>query len=159
MTIVIARAANPVDARRLQEVLTGRLPQWFGQAESNRHYAEQAAIFDAWVARADGEECGLLLLKRHSAVAAEIYWMGVDPKCHRQGVGRALITEVVSALRAEGVKFLFVSTLHASVDYAPYALTRRFYESLGFELALSSGHGLPKADDNPLTIYLKVLRD
>ena len=54
-------------------------------AQSNRHYAEQAETLDAWTARIDERARGLLLLKRHSTVSAEIYWLGVDPDHHRRG--------------------------------------------------------------------------
>jgi GNAT superfamily N-acetyltransferase len=88
MGVSIAREEDPAASRRLLETLTARLPEWFAQPESNRHYAEQAEILEAWVARLDGSARGLLLLKRHGAVGAEIYWLGVDPDHHRQGIGR-----------------------------------------------------------------------
>ncbi len=94
----------------------------------------------------------MLLLKRHSAVSAEIHWLGVDPDHHRQGIGRALIDAVEERLRQERVKFLFVMTLHPNDPYEPYRRTRTFYESLGFDLVLSGG-----SPPNPLAWYLRLL--
>lgn len=137
MGVSIAREEDPAASRQLLEVLTARLSEWFAQPQSNRHYAEQAEILEGWIARIEGNALGLLLLKRHSAISAEIYWLGVDPDHHRQGIGRALIGTIESRLRQEGLKYLFVTTLHPDDPYEPYRHTRAFYERLGFELALS----------------------
>lgn len=155
MGVSIAREEDPAASRRLLEDLTGRLPEWFGQPQSNRHYAEQAEILEAWTARIDGGTVGLLLLKRHSAVSAEIYWLGIDPAHHRQGIGQALVRAIERQLGQEGLKYLFVMTLHPEDPYEPYQRTRAFYERLGFELALSRDP--PGASPNPLAYYLKPL--
>jgi GNAT superfamily N-acetyltransferase len=148
MGISIAREEDPAASRRLLETLTARLPEWFAQPESNRHYAEQAEILEAWVARLDGSARGLLLLKRHSAVSAEVYWLGVDPDHHREGIGKALIGAIENRLKQERVKYLVVATLHPDDPYEPYRRTRAFYGRLGFELLLSR---------DPLAYYLKPL--
>jgi ribosomal protein S18 acetylase RimI-like enzyme len=155
MRVSIAREEDPAASRRLLEDLTTRLPEWFAQPDSNRHYAEQAEILDAWTARIDGTTHGLLMLKRHSAVSAEIYWLGIDPDRHRQGIGRALVGAVERQLRQEGLKYLFVMTLHPDDPYEPYRRTRLFYERLGFELALTLEP--PGSSPNPLAYYLKSL--
>ena len=85
MALEVARETDPNLKRRRIEALTARLPQWFGRPESNRHYAEQAEILEGWVARRDGHDVGLLLVRRHAAVSAEIYWLGVEPDHHRAG--------------------------------------------------------------------------
>jgi len=147
MGVSKAREEDPTASRRLLEALTTRLPQWFAQTDSNRHYAEQAEIMESWTARI-GHAHGLLLLNRHSAVSAEIYWLAVDPDHHRQGLGRALITTIEHRLRQDRLKYLFVTTLHPDDPYEPYRRTRAFYERLGFELVLSR---------EPLASYLKPL--
>jgi GNAT superfamily N-acetyltransferase len=157
MEVSIAEEKDPAFRRRILETLTARLPEWFGRDEANRHYAEQAEILEAWVARIDGRPEGLLLLKRHSAVSAEIYWLGVDPDHHRQGIGRALIGAVEHRLKEEKIRFLFVMTLHPEDPYEPYRRTRLFYERMGFALALSSGEALATSSSNPLAYYLKLL--
>ena len=148
MGVSIVREEEHAASRRLQEALTARLPEWFAQPDSNRHYAEQAEILDAWTARIDGRSVGLLLLKRHSAISAEIYWLGVDPDHHRRGIGRALIGAIEDRLRHETLKYLFVTTLHPNDPDESYRGTRAFYGRLGFELVLSR---------EPLAYYLKSL--
>ena len=148
MGVSIVREQEPAASRRLLEALTARLPEWFAQPDSNQHYAEQAEILDAWTARIDGRPVGLLLLKRHSAISAEIYWLGVDPDHHRKRIGRALIGAIEDRLKHERLKYLFVTTLHANDPDESYRGTRAFYERLGFELVLSR---------EPLAYYLKSL--
>src|SRR5215468_7034444 len=103
MEMSIAEESDPGVRRRILENLTARLPAWFGQAGSNRRYARQAELLEARVAWTGGQAIGLLLLKRHSAVSAEVYWLGVDPDFHRQGVGRRLMGAVEHRLRGEKV--------------------------------------------------------
>jgi GNAT superfamily N-acetyltransferase len=157
MRFSIAEERVPEARRRIVEALTARLPEWFGQPEANRHYAEQASRLEALVARLDGRDIGLLLLKRHGAASAEVYWLGIDPAHHRQGVGRALIGAAVERLQRGNARFLFVMTLDPGDPYEPYRRTRAFYESVGFELVLTgvAGHGGSSSD--PLAYYLKVL--
>jgi ribosomal protein S18 acetylase RimI-like enzyme len=155
MGVSIAREEDPAVSRRLLEDLTTRLPEWFAQPQSNRHYAEQAGILEAWTARIDGRTVGLLFLKRHSVVSAEIYWLGIDPDHHRQGIGQDLVRAIERQLGQEGLKYLFVMTLHPEDPYEPYQRTRAFYERLGFELVLSRDP--PGASSNPLAYYLKPL--
>jgi GNAT superfamily N-acetyltransferase len=157
MEVSIVEEKDPALRRRILETLTARLPEWFAQGESNRHYAAQAEILEAWVARLDGRACGLLLIKRHSPVSAEIYWLGVDPDHHRQGIGKALIGAIEHRLRKDKIKFLFVMTLHPGDPYEPYRRTRLFYERMGFALALSSGKALATSSSDPLAYYLKLL--
>ena len=157
MDVTVSQEKGSASNSRLLEALTARLPQWFAQAVANRHYAEQAEKLEAWIARLDGQAAGMLLLKRHSAKSSEIYWLGVDPSHHRRGIGRALIGALERQLREEKARFLFVTTLHPQVDYEPYQRTRAFYESIGFELALSSAQGPTGSSSDPLACYLKLL--
>lgn len=142
-------------SRALLEAMTRLLPEWFGQADSNRHYAEQAETLDAWVASTAGRDVGLLLVKNHGPINAEIYWMGIDPVFHRQGIGQALVEAVRQDLARKDMRFLFVMTLHPDAPYEPYQHTRRFYEALGFVQVLTpQGFGDKR---NPCTYYLACL--
>ena len=52
MGVSIAREKDPAGNRRIMETLTARLPEWFAQEKSNRHYAGQAEILEAWTEQA-----------------------------------------------------------------------------------------------------------
>lgn len=152
--LIISLEPDPAQKRALQEKLTAKLGDWFGRPESNAAYALQAERLDGYVAKSEGEQCGLLLLKRISLVSAEIYWLGVDPSRHRSGAGRALVEAAVKDCRSRGVRHLFVATLHPSVPYEPYQRSRLFYEALGFVHVLDEHVADPR---NPLAYYLRSL--
>ena len=154
MPLSISLEADPRRKRQLQEQLTAGLPEWFGQPAANRAYAEQSERLPGYVARVDGAPRGLLLLKTHSPVSAEIYWMGVDRACHHSGIGRALVEAACAAARQDKALFMFVQTLHGRIAYEPYARTRRFYEALGFRYMLEA-QGTDET--NPLALYRKRL--
>jgi len=154
MTLSITLEPDPRRRRELLERLTAGLPEWFGLPVANRAYAEQAERLPGHVATVDGVPCGLLLLKRHSPVSAEIYWLGVDRARHRCGIGRALVEAAGAGARMDGIAFLFVHTLHPKVADESYARTSRFYEAVGFRYVLEPQ--VPP-DANPLGIYMKSL--
>jgi GNAT superfamily N-acetyltransferase len=157
-TVIVRAESNPDKRRVLQESLTALLPKWFGCAASNSHYAKQAVLLPGWVAHLDGHDRGLLLVKRHGTWSAEIYWMAVDPTCHRRGVGTALLDAVVTAMADEGRKLLFVYTLGPDSRNEHYAQTRKFYKSRGFFLAVTD-HGATALSDggHPMAYYVKLL--
>jgi N-acetylglutamate synthase-like GNAT family acetyltransferase len=146
---------NPTRKRELLERLTAGLPQWFGLPASNAKYAMLAETLDGYIAEWDGARRGLLLLKYHSQTSAEIYWIGVDPACHRKGVGRTLMKAAIEDACRQGVQYLFVATLHPDVDYEPFLRTRRFYKAMGF-VYVHAEH-FPADPVNPIAYYLKQL--
>ncbi|HEY4166519.1 MAG TPA: GNAT family N-acetyltransferase [Reyranella sp.] len=154
MPLSISLEPDPRRKRQVLERLTDGLPEWFGQPAANRAYAEQAEKLAGYVASVDGVARGLLLLKTHSPVSAEIYWMGVDRTCHRSGVGRALVEAACVAARLDKALFIFVQTLHPRVAYEPYERTRHFYESMDFRYMLEAQG---TNDASPLAIYMKCL--
>jgi GNAT superfamily N-acetyltransferase len=154
MKIVVSLELNPVRKREIQERLTALIPEWFGLPDANLHYGNQAEVLRGYVASIGEEPKGLLLLKTHSPISAEVYWVGVDPAYHRSGIGRALIEAASDTARRDGAKFLFVATLHPSVNYEPYQRTRRFYEALGFQYVLEEQF---PDEQNPQGYYMKAL--
>ena len=155
MPIEVTLNQSPVRKRELQEQLTALLPQWFGKPDSNAAYAKQAEVLDGYIAMSEGAARGLLLLKQTSPISAEIFWMGVDPRHHRAGIGRALIDRACTDARSTKTKYLFVATLHPDDPYEPYQRTRRFYEAQGFRFVLEEQ--FPADAENPLAYYIKEL--
>ena len=119
--------------------LLGLLPTWFGIEASNVAYIEAARRLPTYLARpagptgaGAGEPVGVLLADRHFPQSAEIHLLAVDPRLHRAGAGRALVGALEADLVADGCELLQVKTLGPSHPDAGYALTRKFYLSMGF---------------------------
>jgi GNAT superfamily N-acetyltransferase len=146
---------DPERKRQLQIRLTAQLPEWFGQPAFNAKFAKQAEVLEGYVAEVDRDPCGLLLLKRTSAISAEIYWMAVAPARHRQGLGRALVGAACEAAREGGAKYLFVGTLHPDDPYEPYRRTREFYQAIGFAYVLEEQ--FPANPNNRIAYYMKEI--
>ena len=155
MKLIVFLETDRIRKRELQEHLTALLPAWFGQPASNAKYAQQAEILDGYVAEIDGVRRVVLLLKSTGAMSAEIFWLGVDPTCHRSGMGRALVDATTDDARNRGVKYLFVATLHPDDPYEPCLRTRKFYESMGFTYVLEEQ--FPSHSQSPIAYYLKPL--
>jgi GNAT superfamily N-acetyltransferase len=108
------------------------LPDWFGIESSNAAYVrdvESMAMFAAF----DGKEpAGCLALNQHSPEVFENHVLGVRPQFHRQGLGRALMTRAEDHARSRGARLVTVKTLSRSHPDPAYAITRSFYQAMGF---------------------------
>jgi ribosomal protein S18 acetylase RimI-like enzyme len=125
------REFNPADQPTCERILRA-LPEWFGIESSLVQYVKDTLTMRTWLAECDGAAVGFLTLKEHNPRAAEIHCIAVLPQHHRHGIGRALVDHAERHLTSRGFKFLQVKTLGPSRPSAEYALTRQFYESLGF---------------------------
>ncbi len=131
MPVPAIRLMHGDESRACEQVLR-RLPDWFGIEVALLQYVRDVASLPTWIA-ADGDRViGFLTFRRHFASAAEVHCMAVDPDYHRTGVGRRLLAAVEAVLHADGVEYLQVKTLGPSRPSAHYAMTRRFYEAVGF---------------------------
>jgi len=128
----LAYLEEPARRAAIAREILAALPDWFGIPESVERYVAAAAAAPILVARRDGRPIGFALARRTSLAAAEIHVIAVLPGEHGKGVGSALVERLERDLVAEGVEFLTVKTLDASVEYAPYAATRTFYQAMGF---------------------------
>jgi len=142
--------------------LLSLLPTWFGIESSNAAYIEAAHRLPTYLVRpADhtrahpDDPVGVLLAERHFPQSAEIHFLAVDPRVHRNGAGRALVHALEADLVADGCVLLQVKTLGPSHPDAGYALTRKFYLSMGF-LPVEE---LPDlwGPQNPCLIMIKAL--
>jgi ribosomal protein S18 acetylase RimI-like enzyme len=108
------------------------LPEWFGIEEATGQYIQDIETMPTFLAMGSGQAVGFLTFRQHSHYAAEVHVMGVHPRMHRQGVGRALLRAVESYLVGRGIEFLQVKTLSSAHPDKNYAKTRAFYDAMGF---------------------------
>ena len=132
------------------------LPQWFGIEEANAQYIRDIEVLPTFIALVDDDVIGFLTLKQHNEYSAEIHVMGVTPRLHRKGVGRALLTRVEEYLQGQGVEYLQVKTLSDTHPDAAYARTRAFYMAVGFR-PLEEFKTLWN-EENPCLLMVKSVR-
>ena len=109
------------------------LPEWFGIEEAIRHYVNEINQLPTLLAWEQKNPVGFLSIKQHNEFSAEIYVIAVHPSFHRRGIGRRLIEFAEKDLRKIGVEYLQVKTLGESHPDRHYAITRVFYQSVGFK--------------------------
>jgi ribosomal protein S18 acetylase RimI-like enzyme len=149
--IRIQTGAN--DPQRVNDILRA-LPEWFELEDAISDFVEQARTLPSYLAVVDDAIVGVCLLKHHTPYSSEIHLMAVEPRCHRRGIGSALVAAVEQELIARRVEFLQVKTLGPSYRSPEYEMTRLFYEAVGFR-ALEEIDGL--WPDNPCLIMVKHL--
>lgn len=134
--------------------LLDALPDWFGIPEANDEYVDFVAIHPTWSGVDEtGEVVGLLAPLDHAG-SVEIYLIAVRPEWRDRGVGRALVAAFEADAVARGFPLAHVKTLGPSHPDANYALTRGFYEALGY-VPLEELHDLWPG--NPALIMVKPL--
>ena len=148
MTVV--EVEEPSARSQLCETVLRDLPDWFGIESATAAYIRDVAELPTLGVGADA----ILSLKLHTALAAEVYVMGVRRSRHGQGLGTALVQAAEEYLRARGFEYLQVKTLGPSDPDEGYRGTRAFYEARGF-VALEEIHGL--WEDNPCLLMVKRL--
>ncbi len=108
------------------------LPDWFGIEASNAAYVRDVECMAMFAAFDGKQPIGFLALDQHSPEVFENHVLGVRPQFHRQGLGRALMTRAEDYARSRAARLLTVKTLAPSHPDPGYALTRRFYQAMGF---------------------------
>ena len=113
--------------------LSAELPMWFGRPDANAAYARGMATREGFAAFVDGAPEGLIALDYHFGTTSIVWWLGVSPRVHRRGVGRALVERALQEARQRECLWLAVETMSPRALSPEYDLTRRFYEALGFQ--------------------------
>jgi ribosomal protein S18 acetylase RimI-like enzyme len=117
---------------RVCEPILRALPAWFGIEASLACFIREIDALPTWLACEDEQVVGFMSVKQHTPYAAELYCMGLLPKMHRKGIGRALLVEAQEWLTDHNVEYLQVKSLGPSAGDENYAMTRAFYDAMGF---------------------------
>jgi len=75
---------------------------------------------------------GFLTVKENNSYTAEIHVMGIKKEHHRKGIGKELYNACYAWCKNKGYEYLQVKTLDESHPDANYAITRKYYFSMGF---------------------------
>jgi ribosomal protein S18 acetylase RimI-like enzyme len=82
----------------------------------------------------------------------DLYWIAVDPRFQRHGIGRLLMAAVETRIAASGGERIYIDT-SGRPQYAP---TREFYERNGFRCEARLADFYAVGDDR--AIYVKTIR-
>jgi ribosomal protein S18 acetylase RimI-like enzyme len=133
MTIQVDPLCEDVEKVEHCARLTAELPKWFGRPEANAAYQRGMATRQCFVAKLNETVVGLVALDHHFEHTCNVRWLGVSPKDHRQGVGRALIERAIEGARQRGCRYVTLETMSPRANSPEYDQTRLFYEAIGFE--------------------------
>lgn len=152
----IIRVTDGVSKSAYTGHVLGRLPDWFGNEQGLGEYVREVAEFPYWAAFEKNGRCiGFFSIKIQYGHTGEIYVCGVLPEYQHMGIGKALYRRGEEYLLREGCSYVVVKTLSDAVEFEPYARTRRFYHSVGFEPLLTLTEMWDA--ENPCLIMLKTL--
>ena len=154
--IIQIQESNKKSART-REVLES-LPQWFGRKEAIEEYAEEVREHPYWIAAdREGRCVGFFSVKIHYRHTGDIFVCGILPEYHRRGIGKALYHAAEDYFVQSGCRYVIVKTLSDAVDFEPYARTREFYRSVGFEPLITLTEMWD--EKNPCLIMIKRLTE
>lgn len=108
------------------------LPEWFGIPESTREYIEDSVQMPFFAAFTETGVAGFLTVKVNNSYTAEIHVMGIKKEHHRKGIGKELYNACYAWCKNKGYEYLQVKTLDESHPDVNYAITRKYYFSMGF---------------------------
>jgi GNAT superfamily N-acetyltransferase len=123
---------TPEIAEEICRKVTADLPEYFGLAEVNAHYATGVCSRLNLAAKENEQFVGLLCIDFPYPKNANIYWMGILRRYHRVGIGKALLREAVTQAKNLGAQTISVETLAPAVADANYLKTYQFYQAMGF---------------------------
>lgn len=107
------------------------LVEIFREAQA-KGYEGSGYYFRVWADGAEGTPRGLICYGRRPLTrwSWDLYWLLVDPRVQRRGIGTALLQAMEAHIRSAGGRWIWVETA-TTPAYAP---ARCFYERHGFRL-------------------------
>ena len=132
MSGIVIRRALGEEAPALCGPILRSVPEWFGIESATQKYIEEAGMLPTWVAFDGVEAAGFVSIRKHFPEASDVHCMAVRRSHHGLGIGTLMMRHVEGVLQSEGVRFLQVKTMGPSRPNAEYAMTLRFYRSVGF---------------------------
>jgi ribosomal protein S18 acetylase RimI-like enzyme len=133
-----------------------KLPEWFGNKQALDEYVQKVKEIPYYAALdIEGKCIGFFSIKIHYQHTGDIFVCGVLPERQHNGVGKALYHAVEKFLILNDCKYVIVKTLSDAVNFEPYAQTRRFYKSIGFEPLITLTEMWD--EENPCLIMFKSL--
>ncbi|MDE7266893.1 MAG: GNAT family N-acetyltransferase [Lachnospiraceae bacterium] len=154
--IRIAEIHNSSEKSFYTREILERLPEWFGNKQALDEYVEKVKELPYYAALNIAGQCiGFFAVKIHYQHTGDIFVCGVVPEYQHNGIGKKLYHVAENNFIREGCKYVIVKTLSDIVDFEPYAQTREFYKSIGFEPLITLTEMWD--EENPCLIMFKSL--
>ena len=119
--------------KKYTEQILRALPEWFGDEESLVEYVQTVKKYPFFCAF-KGDACvGFFSGVIHHERTGDIYVCGLHPDHHRRGLGTKLYEALENYFINQGCVYVMVKTLSPLHPDKYYALTRKFYASIGFK--------------------------
>jgi len=115
-----------------EHILRG-LPEWFGQEDSLIEYVKTVGDHPFFGAFENDECIGFFSGIIHHEQTGDVYVCGINSKHHRKGLEQKLYQELEQYFIKKGCEHVMVKTLSSLHPNKHYALTRNFYEAMGFK--------------------------
>ena len=141
--------------KKYTEQVLRLLPEWFGCEESLVEYVQTVEKYPFFGAFKDEACVGFFSGVIYHGRTGDIYVCGIHPTHHRKGLGRALYQTLETYFKAQGCAYIMVKTLSPLHPDKHYALTRKFYEAVGFK-DFYTDHDM-WGKENPCLIMVKNL--
>ena len=143
--------------REISTNILNSLPEWFGIPEATKEYIDNSCNLPFLAVFEGAKPLGFVSLKENNKYTVEIYVMGILPNYHGQGLGRNLFNEVLKWTKAHKYEYLQVKTLDDSHTDSHYAITRKFYLSMGFRPL----ECIPElwGEENPCLIMIQYIQN
>jgi len=132
------------------------LPEFFND-DGIKKISKDIEKHDVYIDSEEGIVKGFATINIKSESIAEISWMAVDKRFHRNRTGSKIMDFMAKDLKEKGYKILEVKTLSHIVDYEPYKRTRNFYSKQGFMLLETIDPYPEWGPENPCDIYIKII--
>jgi GNAT superfamily N-acetyltransferase len=114
------------------------LPEWFDKAARETGVPVDIQLHKGYVALLADRLVGFATYTSEYG-AGRISWVAVHPDHHGKGIGKELVQTVEDTMSRLGIRKVWVETVGWSEPpNEPYARTRGFYGSVGYQVAKKS---------------------
>lgn len=113
--------------------ISADLPEYFGIPEANEHYAVGVQTRVNFAAKTGDQIVGLISIDFPYTNNANIYWMAIIKRYHRQGIGKKLLNRALEYASSQQATSMTVETLAPDQCDSNYLKTYQFYYTNGFK--------------------------
>lgn len=127
------------DQAKLVGQILRQLPDYFGFESAIVDYVDNARQpeFKTFVALDNSDKAlGFIMITMNNEFTAQIWVMGVVPKSHGLGIGKALLAEAEKDSKARNRRFIMAKTVGPRDNDPNFLKTLSFYQRNGYTMVI-----------------------